>query len=146
MQISDKGVLLIERFEGIKLNAYQDIRGVWTIGCGTTIYPSGQRVKQGDVITRQQANEYLAHDVQTFVGVVNNNVKVSLNQNQFDALVSFVYNIGAGAFATSTLLKKLNAGDYQGAKSQFPSWSYAGGKYSQGLNNRRVAEQSLFGA
>ena len=146
MQIDSNGVALIEGFEGTKLQAYQDIRGVWTIGAGTTIYPSGQRVQQGDVITQAQADQYLQYDLQGFVADVNRLVTVSLNQNQFNALVSLVYNIGATAFANSTLLKKLNSGDYQCAKAQFTAWSYAGGQYSQGLNNRRIKEQQLFGA
>ena len=146
MQINSDGISLIKSFEGTKLQAYQDIKGVWTIGTGTTVYPNGQYVKQGDSITQDQATQYLTYDVQRFVNSVNSLVKVTLNQNQFNALVSLVYNIGATAFANSTLLKKLNAGDYQGAKAQFTAWSYSGGQYSKGLNNRRLKEQQLFGA
>lgn len=146
MQIDSNGESFIQSLEGTKLQAYQDIKGVWTIGTGTTVYPNGNRVQQGDTCTQEQANQYFFHDLQRFVNTVNTLVGVPLNQNQFNALVSFVYNVGATAFANSTLLKKLNAGDYQGAKAQFPSWSYSGGQYSQGLNNRRIKEQQLFGA
>lgn len=146
MQIDNSGESFIQGLEGTKIQAYQDIKGVWTIGTGTTVYPNGQRVKQGDKCTQAQANQYFYNDLQRFVNIVNTLVKVSLTQNQFNAIVSFVYNVGATAFANSTLLKKLNAGDYQGASAQFPLWSYSGGKYSQGLNNRRIKEQQLFGA
>ena len=118
--------------------------GVWTIGIGTTVYPNGTKVKKGDSCTLDQAKSYFSHDLKRFEASVNNLVKVPLSQNQFDALVSLVYNIGSGNFASSTLLKKLNAKDYAGAAEQFPRWNKGGGKVMKGLVRRRDAERALF--
>jgi lysozyme len=142
--ISKTGIDLISSFEGIRLNAYDDGVGVWTIGIGTTTYPNGVKVKKGDKCTLDQAKEYFAHDLKRFESSVNKLVKVPLSQNQFDALVSLTYNIGSGNFASSTLLKKLNAKDYQGAADQFPRWNKAKGKVLNGLVRRREAERALF--
>ena len=142
--ISKTGIDLISSFEGIRLNAYDDGVGVWTIGIGTTVYPNGVKVKKGDKCTLEQAKEYFAHDLKRFESSVNKLVKVPLSQNQFDALVSLTYNIGSGAFNNSTLLKKLNKGDYQGAADQFLVWNKAGGKVLKGLVRRREAERALF--
>ncbi len=144
MSVGNKGVDLICEFEGKRLVAYDDGVGVWTIGFGTTKYPSGNRVKKGDTCTLEQAKEYMRHDLIEFEHTVNSSVKVPLNQNQFDALVSLAYNIGSIAFKSSTLVKKLNLGDYQGAASQFNVWINAGGKRMQGLVNRRDREKLLF--
>lgn len=144
MQVSQSGVDLICDFEGLRLNAYDDGVGVWTIGFGTTIYPGGIKVKKGDVCTEAQAKAYMAHDLKKFELAVNTAVTVALNQNQFDALVSLAYNIGTGAFGKSTLVKKLNAGDFKGAADQFNVWINAGGKKMQGLVNRRAREKALF--
>ena len=144
MSVSNKGVDLICEFEGKRLVAYDDGVGVWTIGFGTIKYPSGNRVKKGDTCTLEQAKEYMRHDLIEFEHTVNSSVKVPLNQNQFDALVSLAYNIGSSAFKSSTLVKKLNAGDYQGAADQFNVWVNAGGKRMQGLVNRRDREKLLF--
>jgi len=144
MSVSNKGVDLICEFEGKRLVAYDDGVGVWTIGFGTIKYPSGNRVKKGDTCTLDQAKEYMRHDLIEFEHTVNSSVKVPLNQNQFDALVSLAYNIGSSAFKSSTLVKKLNAGDYQGAADQFNVWVNAGGKRMQGLVNRRDREKLLF--
>ena len=141
MQTSNNGIDLIEQFEGNKLQAYQDVKGVWTIGTGTTIYPNGQRVKKGDVITQAQSIQYLRNHITGVENSINTLVKVPLNQNQFDALVSLVYNIGAGAFSRSSILQKLNSGDYD---IDFTVWSYSGGKFVQGLKNRRIQEQQLY--
>lgn len=141
MQTSNNGIALIEQFEGNKLQAYQDVKGVWTIGTGTTIYPNGQRVKKGDVITQAQSIQYLRNHITGVENSINTLVKVPLNQNQFDALVSLVYNIGTGAFSRSTILQKLNSGDYD---IDFTVWSYSGGKFIQGLKNRRIQEQNLY--
>ena len=142
--ISKTGIDLISSFEGIRLNAYDDSVGVWTIGIGTTIYPNGVKVKKGDKCTQEQALEYLQHDLRSFEKTVNDSVKVPLSQNQFDALVSLAYNIGSGAFKNSTLLKKLNAKDYSGAADQFLVWNKGGGKVMKGLVRRREAERALF--
>ena len=144
MSVSNKGVDLICEFEGKRLAAYDDGVGVWTIGFGTIKYPNGVRVKKGDTCTLEQAKEYMRHDLIEFEYTVNSSVKVPLNQNQFDALVSLAYNIGSSAFKSSTLVKKLNTGDYQGAADQFNVWVNAGGKRMQGLVNRRDKEKLLF--
>ena len=144
MSVSNKGVDLICEFEGKRLVAYDDGVGVWTIGFGTIKYPSGNRVKKGDTCTLEQAKEYMRHDLIEFEHTVNSFVKVLLSQNQFDALVSLSYNIGSSAFKSSTLVKKLNSGDYRGAADQFNVWINAGGKRMQGLVNRRDKEKLLF--
>ena len=144
MSVSNLGVDLICGFEGKRLVAYDDGVGVWTIGFGTTIYPNGIKVKKGDTCTEAQAKEYMAHDLKKFELAVSNVVTVPLSQNQFDALVSLAYNIGTNAFKNSTLVKKLNAGDYQGAADQFTVWNKGGGKVLQGLVNRRAKERELF--
>ncbi|MDV4308884.1 glycoside hydrolase family protein [Acinetobacter baumannii] len=141
---SDDGIDLITSFEGTRFNAYDDGVGVWTIGTGTTVYPNGVKVKQGDTCTPEQAKAYFKHDLAKFEKTVNESVTVPLNQNQFDALVSLTYNIGSGAFKNSTLLKKLNKGDYKGAADQFLVWNKAGGKVMKGLVRRREAERALF--
>ncbi len=142
--ISKTGIDLISSFEGIRLNAYDDGVGVWTIGIGTTVYPNGVKVKKGDKCTLEQAKSYFAHDLKSFEKTINDSVKVPLSQNQFDALVSLAYNIGSGAFKNSTLLKKLNAKDYAGAADQFLVWNKGGGKVLKGLVRRREAERALF--
>ncbi|OTG67815.1 lysozyme [Acinetobacter sp. ANC 4470] len=144
MAVSLFGVDLICGFEGKRLVAYDDGVGVWTIGFGTTVYPNGIRVKKGDTCTEAQAKAYMSHDLKKFEHAVNSAVTVPLNQNQFDALVSLAYNIGATAFSQSTLVKKLNAGDIRGAADQFDVWVKAGGKRMQGLVNRRKSEKLLF--
>ncbi len=144
MVVSLFGIDLICGFEGLRLKAYDDGVGVWTIGFGTTIYPNGIRVKKGDTCTEAQAKAYMAYDLKKFESTVNSAVTVPLNQNQFDALVSLAYNIGIGAFSKSTLVKKLNAGDIRGAVEQFDVWVNAGGKRMQGLVNRRAKEKEVF--
>ena len=142
--VSTAGINLICSFEGLRLNAYDDGVGVWTIRYGTTIYPNGIKVKRGDTCTTEQAKVYMAHDLKKFESAVNTAVVVPINQNQFDALVSLAYNIGIKAFKNSTLLKKLNVGDIRGAAAQFDVWNKAGGKVMQGLVNRRAVERKLF--
>ena len=144
MSVSNLGVDLICGFEGKRLVAYDDGVGVWTIGFGTTIYPNGIKVKKGDTCTEAQAKSYMAHDLKKFEQAVNGAVTIPLNQNQFDVLVSLAYNIGTNAFKNSTLVKKLNADDFNGAANQFDVWNKAGGKVMQGLVNRRAKEKSLF--
>jgi lysozyme len=139
MNTSRTGIELIKKFEGCVLKAYKCPAGVWTIGYGHT---SG--VKEGQIITETQAEDYLRQDIEKFELTVNNLVNVPLNQNQFDALVSFCYNLGAGNLKSSTLLKLLNKRDYIGAAEQFDRWVYAGGKKLSGLVKRRSAEKELF--
>ncbi|POZ61943.1 lysozyme [Chromobacterium alticapitis] len=140
MQTSTNGINLIKQFEGLKLTAYQDSVGVWTIGYGHT----GPDVKPGLTISNDQAEQLLRQDLARFEQGIGNQVKVAINQNQFDALVSFSYNLGLGNLQSSTLLRLLNQGDYQGAAGQFPLWDKAGGKVLPGLQKRRQAEQALF--
>lgn len=131
---------LTERFEGCKLVAYQDIKGIWTIGWGHT----GADVRPGLTITQEQAEALLLHDVQNAVNYVNHLVTFALTQNEFDALVDFTFNVGCGNFASSTLLKDLNAGNLKAASDEFPRWDKASGVVVQGLLNRRIAEQEVF--
>lgn len=141
---SNAGLNLIKGFEGKRTKAYDDGVGVWTIGFGTIKYPNGVRVKKGDVCTDKQAEEYLRNDLAKFEAAINKLVKVPLTQNQFDALASFTYNLGETNLANSTLLKKLNKGDYQGTADQFLLWNKAKGKVLDGLTLRRKAERALF--
>lgn len=144
MNISPSGIDQIRNFESLRLNAYDDGVGVWTIGYGTTNYPNGIRVKKGDTCTLEQAKSYMQYDLKKFEQTVNSAVNVPINQNQFDALVSLAYNIGPTAFKNSTLVKRLNEGNYKAAANQFDVWVNAGGKRMQGLVNRRAAEKALF--
>lgn len=143
MKTSANGINMICGFEGLELKAYDDGVGVWTIGYGTTII-NGIKVKKGDTCTIEQAKSYMAQDLKKFESAVDTSVKVTITQNQFDALVSLAYNIGTSAFKSSTLLKKLNAKDYKGAAAQFDRWNRASGKVMQGLVNRRAKERKLF--
>lgn len=139
MNTSQKGLDLIKSFEGLRLSAYKCPAGVWTIGYGTTA-----GVKEGQVITKERADELLRDDVKRFEDQVLRLVKVPLTQGQLDALVSFTYNLGAANLGNSTLLRLLNAGDYKGAAAQFDRWTKAGGKELPGLVKRRAAERALF--
>ena len=139
---SVKGLALTEQFEGCRLTAYQDQVGVWTIGYGHT----GLDVKPGMTVTSAQAEALLAQDVLSAAACVNNVVVVKITQEEFDALVDFVFNLGVGAFSGSTLLRKLNAGDFTGAAAQFDLWDRAGGAIVAGLLRRREAEAELFGS
>lgn len=139
MKTSDAGLNLIKQFEGLSLKAYKCPAGVWTIGYGST---SG--VKQGMVITERQAVERLKQDVRV-AEVVLNKLDVNFTQNGFDSLVSFIFNLGAGAFATSTLKKKIVArADDEAICAEIVKWVNAGGKPLTGLKRRRVAEANMF--
>ena len=137
--ISDAGLDLIQRFEGLRLNAYKDAVGVWTIGWGHTL-----TARPGMRITRDQALALLIGDLSRFESCVNTAVDVPLTQHAFDALVSFAFNVGCGALLRSTLLRLLNAGDHAGAAAQFARWNKAGGRELVGLTRRRAAERALF--
>jgi lysozyme len=138
MKISQKGIDLIKHFEGVKLNAYQDTVGVWTIGYGHT-----KGVHAGMTITGSEAENLLEQDLETFEAGVSNLVKVPINQDQYDALVSFAFNLGLGTLAGSTLLHKLNLKDYQGAAEEFGKWVHPGHQVLPGLVSRRKAEEGL---
>ena len=144
MKISNDGILLIKKFEGCSLTAYQDSVGVWTIGYGWTQPVAGKSVGRGMTITQNTAEQLLLTGLSQYEAGVTNLVNKPLTQHQFDALVSFAYNLGIKSLGTSTLLKKLNAGDYQGASDEFQKWNKAGGKVLNGLVARRAAERSLF--
>lgn len=144
MQTSDKGIALIKQFEGCKLTAYQDSVGVWTIGYGWTKPVDGKPIRAGMTIKQETAERLLKTGLVTYESDVSRLVKVGLTQGQFDALVSFTYNLGARSLSTSTLLRKLNAGDYAGAADEFLRWNKAGGKVLNGLTRRREAERALF--
>jgi lysozyme len=137
---SGTGLSLTEQFEGCRLTAYQDQVGVWTIGYGHT----GPDVVAGLTITQAQAEAYLAADVQSAAACVNRAVTVPLSQEEFDALVDFVFNLGSGSFEGSTLLQLLNAGNMAAAAEQFNRWDRAGGAVVAGLLRRRQAETALF--
>ncbi|MBY0444878.1 MAG: lysozyme [Burkholderiales bacterium] len=140
MQTGKNGIALIQKFEGLRLTSYQDSVGIWTIGDGHT----GADVKPGMTINPSQVLILLQQDLERFESGVNKSVKVPLTQNQFDALISFSYNVGLGNFSKSTLLKRLNEANYSGAADQFPRWNKAGGQILKGLVDRRNAEAALF--
>ncbi|WP_395263293.1 lysozyme [Enterobacter hormaechei subsp. xiangfangensis] len=144
MQTSEKGIALIKEFEGCKLTAYQDSVGVWTIGYGWTQPVDGKPIRAGMTIKQETAERLLKTGLVSYESDVSRLVKVGLTQGQFDALVSFTYNLGSRSLSTSTLLRKLNAGDYAGASDEFLRWNKAGGKVLNGLTRRREAERALF--
>lgn len=137
MKVSKTGLDLVKEFEGLRLTAYQCQANVWTIGFGHT-----RDVKAGDVITAETAERMLVDDVSVFALAVKKAVTVPLTQNQFDALVSLAFNIGATAFTNSTLVKKLNLG--RDAADEFLRWRYVNRVESSGLLRRREAERTLF--
>jgi len=146
MKLSENGLRLIKSFEGYHTRtsdggcqAYRCPAGVWTCGWGCT-----EGVTANTRWTEAEATERLSREIAKFEKAVDQLVTVPLNQNQFDALVSFAYNCGIGALGESTLLKRLNVGDVQGAALQFPRWNRGGGRVLQGLVNRRAREQALF--
>jgi lysozyme len=139
MKTSPAGIALIERFEGLKLRAYQDQNGIWTIGYGHT-----PDVTAGKFETQAQAEADLCADLGTAEAAVTRMATAPLTQGEFDALVSFTYNEGQGRLRDSTLLKLFNAGDSAGAAGAFGSWEIIAGKHSDGLETRRLAEVALF--
>lgn len=144
---SKNGIELIKKFEGFRAEPYQCSAGVWTIGYGSTFYKGGAKVTKDDKpIFKDEAENLLRHHLaRHFEPAIHKLVKVPLNQNQFDALVSFVYNIGNNAFEKSTLLKKLNQGaPKHEVANEFLRWVYANGEKLEGLVNRRSEEKQLF--
>ena len=139
MNTSPKGIALIIEFEGLRLKAYQCPGGVWTIGYGHTA-----GVKPGMVITEAQAEEYLKADLIAFERYLNG-LGLALNQNQFDALISFIYNVGTGNFSNSTLLRKVRANPQENSiMDEFLRWVYSKGRVLPGLQRRRLAEMKLY--
>ncbi len=145
MITSIKGIALIKRFEGLKLTPYTCSAGVATIGYGSTFYEDGSEVTLEDAsITVQRAEELLKNTLKIFEKSVNDLVKVPINQEMFDALVCFAFNVGLGNLKKSTLLKLLNAKSYFAVPPEFLKWNKAGGKELLGLTRRRQAEMALF--
>ena len=147
MITSEKGIRLIKQFEGCRLTAYPAPRtggDPWTIGYGWTHPVDGKPVKRGMTIDQATADRLLKTGLVGYENDVLKVAKVKLTQGQFDALVSFAYNVGSRALSTSTLLKKLNDGDIKGAADEFLRWNKAGGKVLNGLTRRREAERALF--
>lgn len=142
VSISQKGLDLIKQFEGFSPTAYKDVAGIWTIGYGTIKYPNGKKVQSGDTCTKDQAEQYLIHDTKWVVDALK--PYSHLKQNQIDALSSFIYNVGATAFNTSTLKKHIDSGNMDLAANEFGRWNKAGGKVVKGLTLRRAKERSLF--
>src|SRR5262249_17224984 len=140
-EINQNGLELVKKSEGLRLEKYQDVAGKWTIGYGHLI-------KNGEIfdgpITEDRATELLGQDLRAAESAVNELVSVTLNDNQYSALVDFVYNVGKGNFEASMLLKRLNAAKYTAAVSEFLKWVYAGGRRIEGLARRRAAERALF--
>ncbi|GAA5100335.1 lysozyme [Bartonella acomydis] len=143
-KISQEGLALIKQWEGLRLNAYKDAIGVWTIGYGHTNSAGKPFVHKGMTLTEQQAEDLLRQDLRKFENAVEQAVQVSLTDEQFAALVSFCYNIGTTAFCNSTLLKKLNNSEYEAIPAELQKWTKAGGKRLQGLVHRRAAEAGLW--
>lgn len=145
MKLSTDGLALIAEFEGFVGHGYNDAAGHCTIGYGHLLHTGGcSRSELARTMTRQQALELLDRDVDRFERAVSRLVTRSITQGQFDALVSFAFNVGEGALAGSTLLRKLNAGDLDGAAAEFGKWTRAGGVVLAGLARRRAAERALF--
>lgn len=154
MQMSEKGKKLLAQWEGTILRVYKDAVGLPTIGVGhlltpeeltsEKVYIQGQLVRYANGLTQQQALDLLGQDLDKFEKVVNESVTVDLNQTQFDALVSFAFNVGAGAFKGSSLLKVLNKGQYDEVPDQLRRWAHAGGRVVEGLASRRENEIKLW--
>lgn len=140
MKINEEGLELIKSFEGLRLKAYRDQVGVWTIGYGHT----GPEVTQGYTVTEDEANSLFEADIEKFESGVVDLVLPLLNSNQFSALVSFAYNLGIGSLKRSTLLELVNESEFEAASREFLKWSHAGSKVDLGLVKRRKAERDLF--
>ena len=144
MKTTLKGKKLIQYFEGFKTNSYLCTGNVWTIGWGSTKV-NGIPVKKGDKITLEQADkEFRDYITINIDPILNKLVKVPINQDQYNALASFLYNLGQGSLSRSTLLKKVNANDFAGAAAEFGKWVISGGKITPGLVRRRRSEKTLF--
>ena len=153
MQVSNKGIELVKRYEGVILHSYLCPKGILSVGWGHT----GSDVTEGMVITEEEAENLLKKDLKKFEGILNFSLEhdnITLNQNQFDACISFIFNLGFSAFIFSTLYEKLKQGDYAGASAEFPKWVYitktdpeTGERFKiklKGLEARRKSEQELF--
>ena len=145
MKVNKLGIETMHHFEGCKLTAYQCPAKVWTIGWGNTYYPDKTPVKQGDVITQEQANALFETVMNNFALGVKKCLTKEVNENQFSALVCFAYNVGIGSLQKSTLLKKININpNDETIAGEFAKWTKAGGKVLLGLVRRRKAESDLY--
>ena len=138
-RVNDETLQLIRQWEGLRLKAYQDVGGIWTIGYGHTL-----TAREGQVINGMQAETLLRQDLSIAEAAVSRMVAVVLTDNQFGALVSWVYNVGIGAATGSTLVRKLNTGDYAAVPSELMRWNKVGKREVTGLTNRRAAEAGLW--
>lgn len=145
MEINKAGKDLIKRFEGCKLKAYKCPAGVWTIGYGNTFYEDGTKVKEGDVITQERAEELFDIIISDFVRMTDVLVKSDVTENNFSALVSFTFNVGTGNLKRSTLLRKVNANPKDPSiRAEFMKWTRANNVVLKGLVRRREAEAKLY--
>lgn len=140
LEYSSAGLALTKSFEGLRLEAYQDSAGRWTIGYGH----AGAEVRSGQKITEAEAEELLRRDVSSAVACVRGALRVRTSQGEFDALVDFCFNVGRGNFLGSTLLQHVNKGEFAAAAQQFGAWVHAGGAVCAGLARRRAAEAEMF--
>ena len=143
LRISSNGINLIKKFEGFSSVLYDDV-GHPAIGYGQDLTSDQAKFYKGKTITEQEATVLLLNHLVGIESCINKNVKTTINQNQYDALCSFTYNVGAGGFANSTLLKKINNKDYAGAANEFSKWNKVNGKDHPGLTARRAKEKTLF--
>ena len=140
MKLSKDGEALIKSFEGLRLKAYRDCAGIWTIGYGSTRYTNGNPVKANDLLeSATAASDLFSNTLKEYEDAVNKHVKVDLTQNQFDSLVSITYNVGTGVMHNTTLIKKLNAGDFTGAADQFLVWD----KITDPRTQKKIVNKTL---
>jgi lysozyme len=144
MKMTNEGLALIKRFEGLRLDAYRDAVGIWTIGYGHTSVAGAPQVQAGLRISEADAHEILARDVEGFARGVRDLLVVELSEQQFSALVSFVYNVGLGGFKRSSVLIAVNNRDFNAVPRRLNLWTKAGGRVLPGLVRRRAAEGALF--
>ncbi|EJN4070720.1 lysozyme [Salmonella enterica] len=143
-QISSQGLDLIKEFEGLKLNAYRDSGGIWTVGYGYTGIVNGRKINSETVLTEDRATYYLIKELDSISVNINKLITVKLNQHQYDAIMSFVYNIGINNFKHSTLLYYININEWSLAANEFIKWDKCKGKKIHGLMLRRIKEKRLF--
>jgi lysozyme len=145
MEVNKAGRDLIKQFEGCKLKAYQCSAKYWTIGWGNTRYEDGTKVKQGDVITQERADELFDYILKDFINQIKPLIKSLLSDNNFSALVSFAYNVGVNNLRRSTLLRKVNANPKDPSiRGEFMKWTRANNVVLKGLVRRREAEAKLY--
>lgn len=144
MKISDNGINFIAGWEGVEYKAYKDAVGLWTVAIGHLIKLPEEKFLLNKTLTREEVYDIFREDIKRFENNLNKVIKVPINQNQFDALISLAFNIGNGAFNNSTLLRVLNQGNYEEVPNQILRWDKAGGKTLLGLTRRRKAEVELF--